>query len=392
MPPVRSRAAAPKAEPYPLEEEPVLAGETSHLLEALSRDARKMYHKMTSAQEPGYVYTQTELTGLVGIDDPLKLMGLIQEIMNMGLVKMLKQGDDLCYQAIHKSEAEKIQSMGKDEAMVYSYIEASGAEGIWTKTIKAKTNLHQTVVQRCLKMLEGKRYIKSVKSVKNPTRKIYMLASIQPSAEVTGGPWFTDNQLDTEFISSLLTIIFRYIASESSPSADEQDEVLRRQQDALKKARKSQAKKAGKKKHKAEEAPVVGPVVDKVRPEDVVYDQVSFTTAYKTYPTLDNVQEFVQTSGITTVDLARADIKALCDVLVYDGKVESLDEGFSFRAIKSAVDDAETASTVADTAAVIQPGGLSEAACGSCPVFKLCKPQGPVNAEECVYLEQWLAQ
>lgn len=56
--------------------------------------------------------------------------------------------------------------MSKDEAMVYSYIESSGTEGIWTKTIKAKTNLHQSVVQRCLKSLEGKRYIKNIKSVK----------------------------------------------------------------------------------------------------------------------------------------------------------------------------------------------------------------------------------
>lgn len=37
------------------------------------------------------------------------------------------------------------------------------------------------------------------------------------------------------------------------------------------------------------------------------------------------------------------------------------------------------------------PGnGLSEVPCGRCPVFNLCEVGGPVNAEECVYLDEWL--
>ncbi len=56
--------------------------------------------------------------------------------------------------------------MNTDESMIYSHIESSGREGIWSKTIRARTNLHQTIVQRCLKNLENQRYIKVVKSVK----------------------------------------------------------------------------------------------------------------------------------------------------------------------------------------------------------------------------------
>ncbi|KAK9246559.1 RNA polymerase Rpc34 [Lipomyces tetrasporus] len=269
----------------------------------LSRPAQTLYNKMMSSMPEGHIYTQTDLTDLVGISDPLKLMGLIQENMNMGLVRMLRQGDDLCYQATKKEDAEKIQSMTKDEAMVYSYIEASGTEGIWTKTIKAKTNLHQSVVQRCLKSLESKRYIKNIKSVKYPTRKIYMLASLQPSIDVTGGPWFTDSELDTEFISSLLSIVFRYIMSESFPSED-----------------------------------------DKPIREEIVYDQLSYPANYDAYPSIAQIHEFVQTSGITTVDLAQSDIKALLDVLVYDGKIETIDHGMTYKAILgTTVDDQPSA-------------------------------------------------
>lgn len=38
--------------------------------------------------------------------------------------------------------------------------------GIWTKHLKAKTELHQTVIDRCIKSLMQKQLIKAVKSVK----------------------------------------------------------------------------------------------------------------------------------------------------------------------------------------------------------------------------------
>lgn len=44
-----------------------------------------------------------------------------------------------------------------------------------------------------------------------PTRKIYMLAGIQPSVELTGGPWFTDNELDTELVEQLKKIVQKFL-------------------------------------------------------------------------------------------------------------------------------------------------------------------------------------
>ena len=40
------------------------------------------------------------------------------------------------------------------------------AVGIWTKHLKGKTDLHQTVIDRCIKTLTQKQLIKAVKSVK----------------------------------------------------------------------------------------------------------------------------------------------------------------------------------------------------------------------------------
>lgn len=106
--------------------------------------------------------------------------------------------------------------------ILVSYI----AQGIWTKHLKAKTNLHQTVIDRCLKTLGQKKLIKRVPSVQHPTRKIFMLEGIDPSIALTGGPWYTDNELDTEFIETLIKACFKFIRdmvsffSVSSSSSD----------------------------------------------------------------------------------------------------------------------------------------------------------------------------
>jgi DNA-directed RNA polymerase III subunit RPC6 len=71
-------------------------------------------------------------------------------------------------------------------------------------------------LNRTLKTLEQKQEIKAVKHVKYPTRKIYMLYNLQPSSDVTGGAWYTDQELDTDFIDSLKAACLKYIMSRVS--------------------------------------------------------------------------------------------------------------------------------------------------------------------------------
>lgn len=122
------------------------------------------------------------------------------------------------YVATSTKEASMLGSMDTDEAVVYRFIRDAGTEGIWTKMLKPRTGLHQTVMLKALKSLEGKGQIKSVKSVKNPTRKIYMLANLTPSVELSGGPWYTDNELDTAFIAGLSNVCLKFIQDKVSSS------------------------------------------------------------------------------------------------------------------------------------------------------------------------------
>jgi DNA-directed RNA polymerase III subunit RPC6 len=255
--------------------------------------AKRLHDAMLEKPE-STLFSEPELRQIAGVETAADLMVIVQVLLNQSLVKLVKQNGDLKFQAVDSQEAAKRSNMNADEAMIYSHIEASGREGIWTKIIKARTNLHQHIVLRSLKSLESQRYIKSVKSVKYPTRKIYMLYHLTPSIEVTGGPWFTDGELDSEFVESLLTIIWRFTASKTFPNVFSNDMDLQKNQ--------------------------------------------LYAPNYKNYSTVEEILEFIMKSQVTSEELIENDIRSLCQVLVYDDKLEKVNLDCYKASFQSVVD------------------------------------------------------
>lgn len=258
----------------------------------LSDVARDLHGMMIrSGMNGGRLFTQKELQDELPGNAPTlaDLMLIVQELLDKNLIKLVKQNNELKFQPVDYQEAAKKSTMSNEESLVYSYIEASGREGIWSKTIKARTNLHQHVVLKCLKSLESQRYVKSVKSVKYPTRKIYMLYHLQPSVEVTGGPWFTEGELDVEFINSLLTIVWRFVAQNSFPNGFQQD--------------KNTSKSTNK----------------------MSQQQQQYAPHVRSYSTAQDILDFISNAGVANVELSTANIRALCTVLVYDDRLEEVE-------------------------------------------------------------------
>ena len=248
---------------------------------------------------------------------------------------------------------------------MYSYIEAAAREGIWTKTIKMRTNLHQTLINRALKALEARHYIKPIKVVKWPNKKYYMLASLQPSEDVTGGPWFTDGVLDEEFIHQMCAWAEKYIRSRSwvhSSSkmiADKKTNMTKAQAEV------ARAQELEMKKHQSRTR---GGVMLPLPP------------GYGGYPTLPEITKELNASGISGVVLKESEMQTLLDVLCYDGRVMRVMDDEGYKSVRP---------TATDDASVIG-NGLTEAPCGRCPVFNLCEEGGPVNASNCEYFKAWL--
>ena len=96
--------------------------------------------------------------------------------------------------------------------LVYQVISQAGNTGIWTRDMKQRTNLAQGKITKTLKLLEERGLIKAVKSVQNASRKVYMLSTLEPAKEITGGPWYgADQQPDREFIETIRNVVATYI-------------------------------------------------------------------------------------------------------------------------------------------------------------------------------------
>jgi DNA-directed RNA polymerase III subunit RPC6 len=95
--------------------------------------------------------------------------------------------------------------------LVYQAIERSGNKGIWTRDIKVNTNISQNTLTKTLKILEQRNLIKSIRSVVSKSKKLYMVFDMVPAKEITGGPWYSDQEFDHDFVNALGEIIVNIV-------------------------------------------------------------------------------------------------------------------------------------------------------------------------------------
>ncbi|KAJ1020616.1 hypothetical protein NDA16_004009 [Ustilago loliicola] len=224
---------------------------------------------------PGGVITQDQISEQFKheqLDDQLQA---INGLLKKSLFTAQTLNGSIQFAATAKAEAGMMGKLDENETMVYQHIKDSRNEGIWTKQLKARTGLHQTIINRCLKSLEQKQLVKAVKSVKYPTRKIYMLFGLTPSIELSGGPWYTDNELDTGFINELSMACLNFIRSKSFPKNGQSRALFP-------------------------------------------------TTHTSQLPSANAVHSYLRSSGLTETELEVEHVVSLLDILVYDEQIEKI--------------------------------------------------------------------
>ncbi|KAJ3208928.1 34-kDa subunit of RNA polymerase III (C) [Entophlyctis luteolus] len=296
----------------------------------------------------------------------LDIVNLVNSLSEQNLVDFVTVGRQLLFKAKDANEANKTRDLSQNEKIVYNFIKAEKTKGIWITDIKSRSGLHNQVVNECIKSLEKFNLIKRVKSVKNPTRRLYMLYDLTPSEEITGGAWYTDQELDVAFIEGLADISFKFISARSYPKAP--------------------------------------PGMDAVDMQSTIHPP-----EYSGYASTRDVHSCLKKSGILKVDLALEDVQTLVDRLWYDGKIMRMKKIGDDRRNNSMSDDDydEEEESVADmwmyravrgeSVGRGAPGSgvwggvwWSEVPCGRCNVRGFCKSGGPVSPEGCVYFSKWL--
>ncbi|PYH43590.1 RPC34 RNA polymerase subunit family protein [Aspergillus saccharolyticus JOP 1030-1] len=347
---------------------------------SVSELCARLYDACLKNFPPDHLFYQQDLLGLgiVPKNDLALLLQCTQSLVDQKLFRLLQgKNDRLAWKIISREDAEKLQNLSPDESLVYNVIHSTGRSGIWVRAIGTRTNLHKSILDRCLKSLEGKNYIKSVHNVKFPSRKMYMLAGLAPSEDVTGGAWFTDGVLDENFINSVAGFIEWKVSQKSWY------EVPAVQQHRNNKRLKT-ADGNGITNHYD---------TDQQQPPPKEY--IPFPAGYQGYPTIAELTAAVNASGITPVRLGEESITQLLEMLCYDNKLVALNNGEVYRSVKTPeqVKSQQARKPPGDDSGIddrLVRNGMTEAPCGHCPVFKLCAPGGAVSPESCEYFDPWL--
>ena len=249
----------------------------------------------------------------------------------------------------------RYQDLTQDERIVYSQIESAHTDGTWTKLIRARTNLHDTVTKRCIKSLENKGLIKRFKSSKNSNGICYVLTHLRPSESVTGGAFYQDGEADEDLVHYAMDIAHTYILKMSWEKVKSKDD-----------------EKKGKKNISKEDAEAARR--EGLEGEKRCNKYIPLPPGYQGYPTIPEIAKHLNSRVEFTEKFTEQDIGKVTDLLVWDGRVEKVLGGRAFRAILNA-----SSSESRD-----------EAPCVRCPVFDFCDESGPVNACTCPYFQAWL--
>lgn len=214
--------------------------------------------------------TEQMLCSNFAILNKSEIASTLNTLLQQNLIEIVKDGNTLYYKLIEN------KNVGY-EALIVNLIGQSGSSGLWLKDIKSKTNIPHNLVLKILKVLEDTRKIKSIKSVKN-NRKTYVLYDIKPDEDVSGGVWFSNNDVDLVFVNKLMDVILQFVTKPEGPY-------------------------------------ILNKISNLVR--------------------LKSIKEFIGKSGISEVELSMEDINTLVDGLVYDGKIEKIetDDGIALRAL-----------------------------------------------------------
>ena len=82
------------------------------------------------------------------------------------------------------------------------------------------SSIPQQSLTKALKLLEQRMLIKSIRSVVSKSKKLYVLFDVEPAKEITGGPWYSDQEFDHEFVAALGEYIYRVVEAQSMVDLD----------------------------------------------------------------------------------------------------------------------------------------------------------------------------
>ena len=131
---------------------------------------------------------------------------------------------DVLFKYRTEREASKFRDLAPEEVHTYSLIVESGPNGMSTNEVKSKLGMNMTLLTKILKKLEKKSLIKSLKMVNMKNKKIWIGFDIEPSVEVTGGIWCSNQEFNKDLVTVIKQKCLEYL--ERTKIANRKDFII----------------------------------------------------------------------------------------------------------------------------------------------------------------------
>eukprot|EP01083_Nonionella_stella_P077245 210822_1 len=255
---------------------------------------------------------------------------MINLILKKGSVELLKDSQNKAmYRIIRQDIASKLKVCSQEERLVYNLIKETGNKGMWSRTIRMKSNIGgSNQITKILKNLMKRKLIKNVQTIAARNRKMYMLFDLDPARDVTGGAYYNGSDFDEKLVQNVYDSCQNYISSSQDPvSLREMIEYL-----------------------------------NESRISSVPLSQVDVHLMLGTLEADSKIERAPQFYASNAAPEAESS-DAIDDTVQYRAK--------KFRYHKNSA-------------------GVTQIPCLACPVSKLCTPDGVVNPRSCPYMKKWL--
>ncbi|KAH6760867.1 hypothetical protein C2S52_008462 [Perilla frutescens var. hirtella] len=215
--------------------------------------------------------------------------------------------------------------LSSDDQRILDMIKSKQGSGMARTEIKFQTKIAETVVTKSIKSLLAKSLIQEVKP-KNSSRKVYMGVEFTPSNEVSGGFWYLEGKLDTEFIKQLKGFCIKHLKVHKVATLEGIHKIL-----------------------------LEGEVVKGQIPIEHIAELLNTMV-------LDDQILEVKSTGLG--DYYRLPVGKTCYRLPAAGGGASAERSTA--------------------------GAFASIPCGMCPRIALCTPDGVISPTTCVYYNKWL--
>jgi hypothetical protein len=154
------------------------------------------------------------------VDNDTELLQIINHLISNYYIELLKDSSSgaVLYNPIkedHRRTLAQLQS--KEEVIVYNLIKSTESRGVWIKDLLQDSGLARVQLNKILKQMELKQYIKTVKSNSgggNSKKKLYLLQEYQledSESMMAGYVFYTNGEVDVAMVSTLYNTILQYI-------------------------------------------------------------------------------------------------------------------------------------------------------------------------------------